>query len=142
MRKGFTFIELLLIVGLIMMIGTSTNIFYSRFMMQNAVSDTTDLLVGTVRKAQLYSMSGRHDGGWGVAVHAGELTLFQGASYDFRDTSADEISTFNDNVSLGDFTGIVFEKTTGLPNISPTITISGGSDTRTVTINNQGIANR
>ncbi|MDD5083952.1 MAG: prepilin-type N-terminal cleavage/methylation domain-containing protein [Candidatus Moranbacteria bacterium] len=142
MKKGFTLVELLLVIALIMIVGMLSAAFYTRFLMQNNVINTTTQLVGSLRKAQMYSMMGKRGGSWGVAAFPGSIVLFQGNSYASRDEALDEVFVTRPDISTGDFSEIVFAKTTGLPDIAPTIVISEGGETRTLTVSNQGIVSQ
>lgn len=142
MKSGFTLIEVMLVVALILVIGIVSAAFYGRFLMQNAVSDATDTLAGALRKTQLYSMEGRRDSAWGVKVSVGQIVVFKGDSYDSRDTAFDEVSNVNSNVELSGMSEVVFSRVTGLPSDTPTVTVSGQGNTKTLTINSQGIVGR
>lgn len=139
---AFTLVELLLVMVVVMGIGTFSVVFFSRFLMQNAVVDTQDRLVGQLRKAQMYAMMGKRNGSWGVHFGSNKITLFQGASYAARDVSVDEIFTENANVNISGFTEVIFSKTSGLPSSTGSYTIAGGDTSKQVIINLQGVVSR
>src|SRR5438309_506925 len=67
MEVGFTLIELLVVMAVVSILGVMSVAFYSRFLIQNEVANTTDQFAGEFRKAQIYSMMGKQSGGvWGV----------------------------------------------------------------------------
>ena len=134
--SGFTLIELLLVVSIITIIGTFSVVFFSRFLTQNAVSNTQDRLIGQLRKAQIYAMMGRQNGNWGVKFESNTITLFHANLYAFNETFSE-----NANIST-DFTEIVFTKTTGLPSTFGTYTITGNDSSKQVVVNSQGVASR
>jgi len=140
--EGFTLIELLLVISIVLIIGTFSVIFFSRFLTQNAVSNTQDQLIGQLRKAQVYAMMGRRNGNWGVRFGSNTITLFQGNSYAGRNTAFDETFSQNANISISGFTEIVFTKTTGLPNTTGTYTIIGNDTSKQIIVNSQGVASR
>lgn len=142
MRNGFTLIELLVIIALILIIGLMSVSFYSRSITQNAVANSEDQLVGELRKAQIYSMMGRQNGAWGVNYGSNTITLFQGSTYAGRDTAFDETSSVNTNVSISGFTFLTFFRMTGTPSATPTITVSGNNNSKTITINAQGVVSK
>lgn len=144
MNRGITIIELIVAVAIISTLGILSAAFYIRFLTQNAVANTKDQLVGSFRKAQVYSMMGKQNGVWGVKYTASpkQITLYLlGAS------AFDESFSVNNNIAIklsdgSDFTNITFAKITGLPSSSPTITISSGNNSKTVSINSQGVASK
>lgn len=145
--RGFTLIELLLTVSIISIIGIMSTGFYARFFLQNAVANTADQITADLRKAQMYSMMGKYNltnTTWGVRYGSNTITLFLGSSYATRNAAFDEKYTVSPSVTVSGFTEIVFAKTTGLPigGITPTIVVSGGSSSRTITVNAQGVASR
>lgn len=137
-QRGVTLIELLLIVGIVSIIGLSSVAFYSRFFTQSAVANTADKVTSQLRKAQMYAMSGKQNGNWGVHNGANEIVLFQGATYAGRNTAFDEIFNINNNITISGFTDIIFTKTTGIPNTTATITITGAGNEKNIAINAQG----
>lgn len=143
--KGFTLIELLLVVAVLLIISVSGVPFYTRFLVQNSLENSTVQLLGSLRKAQMYSMMGKEDGGWGVHFGSNVITLFHGNTYATRDTNFDERFTVNSNVSIVAVPSVVeidFTKMTGLPSSTPTITLSGNGTNKVITVNSQGVATR
>lgn len=141
---GFTLIELLVAISIFLVIGTFSTNFYTGFLTQNAVSNTQDQLLGSLRKAQMYAMAGKAGTNWGVhydsATH--KITVFSGTSYATRTQAYDENYSVNPNISVTGITDIVFTRLTGVPNTSGTIVITGNSETKTITIDSQGVASR
>ncbi len=140
--SGFTLVELLLVISIIIIIGTFSVVFFSRFLTQNAVANTQDQLIGEIRKAQLYAMMGKQNGNWGVNFLSNKITLFQGNSYSGRNNVFDETFSVNANISVAGFTGVIFTKTTGLPDTTGTYTIIGNDTSKPITINSQGVVSR
>ncbi|MBI4067697.1 prepilin-type N-terminal cleavage/methylation domain-containing protein [Candidatus Gottesmanbacteria bacterium] len=143
-NRGVTLIELFLVVTLVSILSLVSTAFYSRFLGANAVDVVRDDIVGSLRKAQIYSMMGKQNSVWGVYYNSGTslLTLFMGNSYALRDAAFDEEFNLNPNVSLSGLSEITFSRITGLPSSQPTINITYGNKSRTVTMNSQGIVNR
>lgn len=141
-ERGFTLIELLMVIAIILMLGTLSSVFFSRLLLQNSVANVEDQLVAELRKAQVYSMIGKRGGVWGVSYGSNLITLFQGATFATRNTAFDEKFSVNPNITISGFTEIEFTRITGLPSSAPTITISGNSGSKTITINSQGVVSR
>lgn len=138
MNRGITLIELLLVILIVSTIGLMSVSFYSRFLTQNAVDNSVNQLVASFRKAQTYSMMGKQNGVWGVrhTLSPKKITLYLSGSSAF-----DEIYNVNDNITVTVF-DITFAKITGLPSATPTITITGGDNSKTITVNSQGVVSK
>lgn len=136
--SGVTLLELLLVVALVSIVSLSATPFYARFLTQNAVADTADRIVGSLRKANTYSMMGKQNTAWGVRYVGNTLTLYAQGNAAF-----DENYTVGSNITVSGLSDVVFAKTTGLPTPSSlTITITGGNDTKTLTVNSEGAVMR
>ena len=143
MKKAFTLIEVMLVVGLTLAIGFLLTSFSGRFMAQSAVNDASEQFRGAFNKAQAYSSSGRADSSWGVHCAGSELTLFKGESYDGRDQSADEISKINSHISVSGFEEIIFLHPDARPSkIIPNLEIRWDDLAQeNISINSEGIVN-
>ena len=129
--SGFTYIEVLLSVALVLVISMTASPFYGNFLLGQEADTTSAELKSSFALARLYSMLGKGDGQWGVAFVNHRIILFQGSSYATRESAFDEVYKVHDLVSVSGFDEMVFSQRTGTPNIEPTITISlyGNSDT-------------
>lgn len=130
-------IELTLVIGLIMMLSAVSVGWYSRFLTQNAVSDTTDYLVETLRKAQIYTTSGKQDRNWGVSYSAPTITMYAVGTSDYNETY-----TVNSNISISGLSSIEFSGPSGTPSTTASIVVSGNNTTKTITVNSVGSISR
>lgn len=137
--KGFTLVELLLVIALMAMVAGFSTPFYARFLTQNSVSTVRDQLTSHLRRAQMNAMMGKNDGPWGVTFVSPKLILFQGASYATRITALDESFIVNPSISISGLNELIYTKTTGLPNTSTSIVISGTGSVKTISVSNQGV---
>lgn len=143
-KKAFGLIELMLTVAIVLVLSAGSGVIYSRFLIQNAVSNTVDQIVQNARKAQYYAMTSRksNSSGWGLHYDSWILTLYQGASFPTRNTALDEAWTINNNVSISGWGDINFARMTGEPSMTATITISGQGNDKTVSVNSLGMISR
>lgn len=142
-KNGFTLIELLLVIAIISIISLLSSVFYSRYLLENSVGNTALQIAGSLRKAQIYSMMGKQGSGWGVNYSANTITLFKGNSFISRDPTFDETFSVNSNISITGLTDLIFSRVTGLPTpTTSTITISAGTNNKTITINSYGIVSK
>jgi Tfp pilus assembly protein FimT len=137
MRKarGFTLIELFLVMGLMMILFGLSSAYYSRFLMQSTTDNVATQLREDLRKAQIYSMTGRQNTGWGVRYGGNVITLYAVGTSNFNETFS-----VIPSITIAGFTDIRFAKVTGLPSVTPTITISGNTGQQeTLTVNSEGV---
>jgi len=147
LRQAYTLIELILVVAIITTLGILSTAFYSRFLTQNAVDNTIDQLVGSLRKAQIYAMVSRKSGssGWGVNYKGSspkKIILFQGPNFATRNTALDEEFHVNENIAISGISEVNFARVSGLPSSSLTITVAGGNNSKTMTVNSGGVVSR
>ncbi len=139
-KNGFTFLELLIVLSIMLVIGVMSSVIYSRFLLQNAVANTQDELFGQFRKAQLYAMVGKQNSNWGVNYGTNKITLYKGNSFASRTTAFDEIFTVNTTVNVNGLSDENFSRITGTPSTTLSITMSGGGNSKTLSVNAQGMA--
>ncbi len=137
MKSGLTLIELVFVAAIISVATLFTSGWYSRFLTQNAVDNTATQLVETMRKAQIYAMSGKLNSNWGVSYASNVITL-----YSVNTPAVAETFSVNSNVNITGFNNLEFYKTTGTPSATPSITIAGNNKTETILVNSQGVINR
>lgn len=143
--RGFTLIELLLVISILSILLALTTSFYSRFLVQSAVSDTQDQLVGILRKAQIYSMMGKGDSAWGVHYTQSpqkQLVLFKGTAFGQNPALDETVDINNVIVITGLGTDIYFQRLSGKPNIAVAMTIDGNNTQKSVSITAQGAVSR
>lgn len=141
--RGFTIIELILIMAIISFIAFLSTPFYSRFLLQNEVANTQDKLAGSLRKAQIYSMMGKGGSAWSVNYSSNKITLYKGISFAGRDGSFDEKFDINSNVVISGITDISFARSSGLPTPNTaSITISAGNNSKNLNMNSQGVVSK
>jgi prepilin-type N-terminal cleavage/methylation domain-containing protein len=141
--RGFTLIELLLVVAILLTLTGMTPTFYNRFLLQNAVANTTDQLAGSIRKAQIYSMVGKQNSAWSVNYSSNRITVYKGTNFAGRDQTLDEEFSVNPAVSITWASDIQFTKLSGSQSTAVTsVTISGGNNSDVLTLNNQGVISR
>lgn len=138
-RIGFTLIELLLVISLMGAVAAFSTPFYARFLTQNSVSVVRDQLSSHLHRAQFNAMMGNGNGPWGVAYVAPKLILFQGASYAARDVARDESFIINPAIDISGLGEVVYTKTTGAPNTTPSVIISAVGQSKTITVSSEGV---
>lgn len=138
--RGFTLIEALLSVSIMGIIAGLSIPVYQIFLVQNDLSNNTESVASSLRRAQTYARGVKDDSTWGVKVQSSVITLFKGATFATRDAAYDETTPLPSTITAGGMDEIVYTKLLGTPSTTGTITITtSNNDTRMVTINAKGM---
>lgn len=134
-NKGITYLEVLMVIAIVFIIGAAVTPFASRFILTNHFETTIDKIVGTSIKARNYAMDRKYGNAWGICKTGTNIRLFSGscASPGFHEDY--DIPT---TVTVSDFTNITFSSLNGEPSTTALITVSTYLDTKTITINAAG----
>ncbi|MGD8373438.1 MAG: prepilin-type N-terminal cleavage/methylation domain-containing protein [Candidatus Woesebacteria bacterium] len=137
---GFSLLEVLLSVAiLVMLAGLSLPVFAS-FNNRNDLDIAAQSLVDSLRRAQVYARGVKADDQWGVNVQQGSITVFKGSDFNARDSSYDEVISMPSTLTPSDMTMVVFAKNNANPSQAGSFTLSSSaaSQIKTVTINEKG----
>ena len=137
MNKGFTIIELLLVIAMIGILAAAGAPFYARFVAQNNLEVSMNKVVSTIRKAQGYAMDGKDGATWGFCMTGNSLRLFRGTcsspayNEDF-DLTGVTVSGLSETV----FTGISGKR--GEPSSTQSITLTNDIGSVNISLNSAG----
>lgn len=138
-KKGFTLVEILLVLAIITILAGVTAPFYSELMNRNELDVAIQATSGSLKRAQVLSQAMTYDDGWGVKIESGAVTLFKGNSFATRDTAFDEVVNISTNLTILNDSEFTFDKFTGLPQVTGTVTIETTSgEQRGVQVNSKG----
>ncbi|MGB2762494.1 MAG: prepilin-type N-terminal cleavage/methylation domain-containing protein [Minisyncoccales bacterium] len=135
--KGFTLLELLIVIAAAILITALTIPVGVRFFQTQILDETRAGILETLRSAQNQAMFQKNDSAFGVKFLSGSYVLFQGSSYG-EVPSEDENFTLSSGITTSGIDEVVFAKLTGIPNPSGTLTITSGNDSQALNINTQG----
>ncbi len=115
--KGFTLLELMIVIGLIVIFTALTIPYGMQFYDSRVLQGETTSVFNVLERARVHAVSGKEDSDWGIDFSSpGEYHLLKGSNCDtgevfqtFSITSGVEIDT--------DISCIIFEKNTGKPKI-------------------------
>ncbi|MFW5702498.1 MAG: pilus assembly FimT family protein, partial [Candidatus Dojkabacteria bacterium] len=120
--KAFTLIELLLVVALISVVTVAGFPIFTSFLNSSEVDATADIIRSSARRAQLNAQGSKQDSHWGILIAEPEITIYRGDNYASRVATDDLIAEFSQDVEVTGDLEINFEKVTGYPASSVTIT--------------------
>ncbi|MCK9393345.1 MAG: prepilin-type N-terminal cleavage/methylation domain-containing protein [Candidatus Paceibacterota bacterium] len=113
--KGFTMIEILLTMAMIVILAGITIPFYSQYNKSSLQIDS-GMVVDSIRTAEIFAMTQKNDSGWGVHFQSGKIIIFKGDSFENREIFFDEEIDVNDNYIFLGLNDIFFSPFSGIPN--------------------------
>ena len=127
--RGFTLIELILILAIIGVMSLLTLPFLQSFQVSSDLATSGFNLLATLRQAQRQAQTGQDNSNWGVYFDDGnhQFILFRGDSFASREPSEDQVATYSEIFSFQPDFGdqIVFSLFNGQPSASGIVQISG-----------------
>lgn len=138
--RGFTLLEMLLSVSIIGALTMISIPVYQSFQNQNDLDVAVGTLAQSLRRAQVLSRASDGDGGWGVYVATGTMTLFKGSTYAARDVAYDELWSVSGGVTVSGTQEFVFQKFSGYTSSTGSIVLtSPNNDYRTLQLTTKGV---
>jgi type II secretory pathway pseudopilin PulG len=134
-KRGFTLIELILVIGLLMVIIVAATSLNSQWFLQNNLDSSKSMSLSFFRKAQGYAMAKKNNLTWGVCLNGNTLRLFGGtcASPTIKDDYIFPVS-----VGVSNFSQVIFSSYRGEPDTVESVVLSGNNKTFTININLAG----
>ena len=141
MSRGFTILELLLVIGLLTVLVALTLPVGLRFYQLQVVDETADSVTSLLVNAKMEARLGKHDRDHGVKFLPNLLVVFEGDSYVLRVTSEDQPFPLPPGTILSGMSSdeIRFAKVTGSPSATGTLSLSLYGETRNLTIREYNI---
>jgi len=143
-KKGFTLIEIMLSVTIIIFLAVLVLPTSVSFYQTQQLDAATDGVIQSLRRAQLKALS-QGDNNFGVYVGSGQTSqyfLFTGNSYE--DRTDEEIFEISNSISFSGVSEVLFSKTQGKPILTGTgndIILTQNTQTKTININEVGRIN-
>ena len=148
MIKGFTMIELLLVVGIILLVIGLGSPVYRNLMVSTQLNDNSDQMVQLIRIARDRSVTRENNSSHGVYFEINNpgddrVVVYQGSSYVGRDQAYDQVLDLDSAMSLATTISgneVKFTPGTGEPDKTGIVTITHSvSGSRSITVNRVGL---
>jgi len=140
---GFTLLEIIIVIAIMVVISTISVRSYFNIREKQAIQKDADSVVATIEKAKSLSSNRKNDSSYGVKIASSTVTVFSGSTYANGNVILKydlEESVKISTTSLSSHgTEISFDKITGTPSATGTITLSNASYSKIVTIYGTGI---
>ena len=140
-KKAFTILEILVVMALMVTLFGISLPVYQSLMFGTEVESASKIAASSIRTAQSQSMAQLYDSGYGVEITSTSIVIFKGNDYVNRDKTADVTYTIPTGVSISGLTEIIFEKNSGKPDRTGSITFSQYEKVYVVEINEISIKN-
>lgn len=147
MKKGFTLIEIVLVMGIVGILIAITAFSFSEFRKSRALIQSGDIVVSALTEARSRTLASVDGSRYGVHVLSDRAVLFAGDNYSAGNTS-NELYYFEAPATLASITlasggsTILFDRLTGNTSNHGTITLQMNTTTRTITLLSSGIINQ
>jgi len=148
-KPGFTLTELVIIMGILLSLFALTTGASFSTIAQSQSGTTAQTIIADLRATQTKAMTGTTPSttpvaGWGIYFEADRYTIFAGTTY-LPGAPSNTVVTLPTNVTItASPTTIVFEHISGhlsSPTPAPTLVVSSGGTSRTITLNSLGVPN-
>ena len=136
--RGFTVIELILVIGIIGLLASITGPVFHTVQVKNELKDSTNILVQSLWRAQLLAQAVSQDSDWSVEIDTNKVIIFKGTNFILRDQSFDQQENLSSHVSFSGLNEIRFNKFSGLPQNTGSVSISTDLETKNLNINAKG----
>lgn len=129
-QRGVTLIELMVSISIITILAGFSAPVGLVLKERNDLAVAKSTVVQSLRRAQLLSQGSEEDVAWGVRVENGQVAIFGGS---------DKVLAIPKQVVPSNLTEVVFTKVSGLPQTLGTITLTLGSETEEIIVNEEGM---
>lgn len=136
--SGFTLIEVVLVIALLVLVFSFTLGVGSEFYFSQSLVAERDSLVNLLRRTRTRAMSNINQSDHGIFIDASQYIIFEGDSYASRDSELDETFPRTGGADIGGPAEIVFAALEGTSNVSDTISITTASGKVDISINYEG----
>lgn len=139
--RGFTLVEVIVVVAIILIITTLTLPSYGKFINMNSIDTQVTEIRKSMRLAQEESEAGKYDSNHGIHFTTTSYTHYVGKDFNSRDQSKDDEYDLHNTLEFKQRFEINFTKGTGLPSATGTIIIENTSNGKQeeISINEEGL---
>lgn len=140
--RGFTLIEILLVISIMTIIGVFVPPIGMSFYRAQQLNETSDGLMSALRQAQIFALTDKGNQSYGVYIQQDKYVVFKGAEYATRVESEDLVFPIATSVSVVGPSEVVFSELTGEPSVTGNFVISSVNRERQIKILTSGNIDR
>lgn len=134
--KGFTMLELLLSIAIIVILTGITIPFYSEYN-KGSLQAESGIIVSAIRTARISAISEKNNSGWSVHFSQSKIIVFKGSSFELRDTLFDKEISISNSFIFSGINDVYFSPFDGIPNKIGVVIMTGQDNTQKEFIINQ-----
>lgn len=138
-QKGFTLIETLTVIGLILLLASLSIAFSFQYLQRQQLRAAAEIILTELRGAQTASLAQVDDADHGIAVFPSNVVRFTGPNYENRDVAKDRTVDFPYLLTTSNDSEVVFPKGEFRLDRDYTITIATASETYHILISQYGV---
>lgn len=143
MKKGFTLIEILVVLTIIILIMVIVLPEFGKLRNSQLLNSAVEDVVAGINKASSQTLASLDSSSYGVHFASNQMTIFKGTSFDQNSPDNEVILIQNpvsiSNISLsGGVSSFYFNRLNNRPNITGNITISVSSLSKIISIDAAG----
>lgn len=122
MSRGFTALELLLVIGIVAGLSAISVPAYRDYQIRSDLNIAAEQITQALGRARLLSQAGKHETTWGY--HVSSSTLFAGGNFASRNALYDERYSVPATIGLSGLPEVTFSRLEGRPSATGTIILT------------------
>jgi prepilin-type N-terminal cleavage/methylation domain-containing protein len=144
-RRGFTLLEILIVIAVIGVIGSIVSYAFVQFKRASQLDVQVKQVISVIRLAQSKTLAAENDTVYGVHFESDQAVLFEGPVY-VEAASTSEVTRLDALVQItgialaGGGSEVIFDRLTGRTAEPGTVTLTGSESARVITIDASGQA--
>ena len=147
-RRGFTAIELVVVVAILSLIIGVVLAQFSKSREREVLKSATNNILSSVQKARSQTLASLDSSSYGVHFESSQVIIFKGVSFSSGDPDNEVMPIIGpatiSNVTLGGVSGssgeIYFSRLSGTPSKTGTVTVANNTVSKIITISATGAA--
>lgn len=133
--KGISYLEMLIVLALFMIIASIGGPIMIGYLQRNNMDAAKSMLIGNLRKAQMYSITGKSNADWGVCLTDNHIRLYSG---NCESPDINEDFQIPNSVSISGLSDVTFSQMRGEPSSTLNIEIQALDESAVIQMNPVG----